>query len=46
MGYGDDIYKLALLSANQRNDLVTQLKCMPWHKAKLAGFFTVIDEVR
>jgi len=23
MGYGDDIYKLALLSTNQRNDLVT-----------------------
>jgi hypothetical protein len=45
-GYGTDIYKLALLTAQGRNDLVDQLKALPGHKAKLAGFFTVIDQVR
>ena len=45
MGYGHDIYKLALLTMRQREDLVSELKIMPGHKAKLAGFFTVIDEL-
>jgi hypothetical protein len=45
MGYGHDIYKLALLTIKQREDLVSELKVMPGHKAKLAGFFTVIDEL-
>ena len=42
-GYGTDVYKLALLTKQGREDLVEQLKTMPGHKAKLAGFFTVID---
>jgi hypothetical protein len=45
MGYGQDIYKLAILNLKQRDDLVSELKIMPGHKAKLAGFFTVIDEL-
>ena len=45
MGYGQDVYKLALLTIKQREDLVNELKVMPGHKAKLAGFFTVIDEL-
>ena len=45
MGYGHDIYKLALLSQVQREDFVVSLKVMPGHKAKIAGFFTVIDEI-
>lgn len=45
MGYGQDVYKLALLSAKQREDFVEMLKVMPGHKAKIAGFFTVIDEM-
>lgn len=44
-GYGSDVYKLALLTTNGRNDLVDQLKALPGHKAKLAGFFTVIDQI-
>ena len=44
-GYGDDVYKLALLTASQRTDLVSQLKCIPGHQAKLLAFFTVIDEI-
>lgn len=45
-GYSDEVYKLAVLSAQQRENLIDQLKPMPGHKAKLAAFFTVIDEVR
>ena len=45
MGYGHDIYKLALLSQVQREDFVVSLKVMPGHKAKIAGFFSVIDEI-
>jgi hypothetical protein len=45
LGYGHDIYKLALLNGVQREDFVNQLKVMPGHKAKIAGFFTVLDEL-
>ena len=44
-GYGSDVYKLALLTSQGRDDLVDQLKALPGHRAKLAGFFTVIDQV-
>lgn len=45
MGYGLDIYKLALLNDSQRNDLIAQLKVLPGHKAKLMSLFDVIDEL-
>ena len=45
MGYGNDVYKLALLSQAQREDFVFQLKALPGHKVKIAGFFSVIDEI-
>ena len=45
LGYGQDVYKLALLNPVQREDFVEQLKVMPGHKAKIAGFFSVIDEI-
>lgn len=45
MGYGHDMYKLALMSQGQRDDFVDQLKVMPGHKAKISGFFAVIDEI-
>ena len=45
MGYGQDIYKLALLTYRQREDMISELKIMPGHKAKLAGFFSVVDEL-
>ena len=45
MGYGHDVYKLALLSAAQREDFIGQLKVMPGHKAKIMGFFAVIDDI-
>jgi len=45
LGYGNDVYKLALLSPQQREDFIGQLKVMPGHKAKISGFFAVIDEI-
>ncbi len=45
LGYGEDIYKLALLNDRQRSDLVVQLKVLPGHSAKLVSLFDVIDEV-
>lgn len=45
LGYGNDVYKLALLSQVQREEFITQLKVMPGHQAKIAGFFSVIDEL-
>ena len=45
LGYGEDVYKLALLSERQRQDLVAQLKVLPGHNAKLVSLFAVIDEV-
>ena len=45
LGYGHDVYKLALLSSAQRDDFIDQLKLQPGHKAKIAGFFSVIDEI-
>jgi hypothetical protein len=34
-----------LLNDRQRDELVNQLKVLPGHKAKLAGFFSVIEEL-
>ena len=45
-GYSEEVFKLAVLSQNQREDLIARLKPMPGHKSKLTAFFTVIDEVR
>lgn len=45
MGYGHDLFKLALLIGKKREDFVDQLKVMPGHRAKIAGFFSVIDEL-
>lgn len=45
LGYGTDVYKLALLNPKQREDFIGQLKAMPGHQAKIQGFFSVIDEI-
>lgn len=45
MGYGEDIYKLALLSYRQREDLIDKLHALPSHRSKLNEFFRVIDQV-
>jgi len=45
MGYGEDIYKLALLSNRQREDMIDKLHALPGHKSKLIEFFKIIDQV-
>lgn len=45
MGYGNDIYTLALLSSRQREDLIVQMNVLPGHKSKLNDFFKIIDQV-
>ena len=45
LGYGNDVYKLALLQSQQRADLITKLKVLPGHNAKLMSLFDVIDEL-
>eukprot|EP00347_Sterkiella_histriomuscorum_P022347 403330799 len=45
LGYGEDIYKLALFNDKQRQDLVSQLKVLPGHTAKLVSLFDVIDDL-
>jgi hypothetical protein len=45
MGYGEDIYKLALLSSRQREDIIEKLNALPGHKSKLNDFFRIIDQV-
>ena len=43
MGYGDDIYKLAILCHREREELVDKLHALPGHKSKLIEFFRIID---
>lgn len=43
LGYGEDIYKLAMLSHRQREDIVEKLFALPGHKSKLFELFKVID---
>lgn len=45
MGFGDEIYKLALLSNRQREDLIDKLHVLPGHKSKLYELFKIIDHV-
>ena len=45
LGYGEELYKLALLDEYEREELLSLLRVMPGHKAKLMSFFKVIDEV-
>lgn len=44
-GYGDEIYKLAMLSHRQREELVERLFVLPGHKSKLDEFFKIIDQL-
>jgi hypothetical protein len=45
MGYGDDIYRLALLSHRQRDELIDKLNVLPGHKCKLHEFFKIVEHV-
>jgi len=45
MGFGEEIYKLAILSQKRRDELVNRLFVLPGHKSKLEDFFKIIDSV-
>ncbi len=45
MGFGDDVYKLALLSHRQRDDIINDLHVLPGHRSKLTDFFRIIDSL-
>ena len=42
-GFGEDIYKLAMLSHRQREDVTEKLFVLPGHKQKFTEFFKIID---
>lgn len=44
-GYGEDIYKLALLSNRQKDELIEKLHALPGHKSKFLEFFKVIEHL-
>lgn len=43
LGYGEDIYKLALLTPKQRDEIMEKLNALPGHGQKLLEFFKIID---
>lgn len=45
LGYGDDIYKLAMLSHRQREDIIDKLFVLPGHRSKFIEFFKVVDQL-
>jgi hypothetical protein len=45
LGYGDDIYKLAMLSHRQREEIIDKLFVLPGHRSKFMEFFKVVDQV-
>ena len=44
-GYGDDIYKLSMISKNKQFEIVEQLEPMPGHRVKLLELFSKIENV-
>ena len=43
LGFGEDIYKLAMFSHRQREELIEKLYALPGHKSKFTEFFKIID---
>jgi hypothetical protein len=43
LGYGEDIYKLAMLSHRQREEIIDKLNALPGHRSKFSEFFKIID---
>jgi len=46
LGFGEDVYKLAMLSYRQREELIDKICHLPGHKLQLSEFFKVIDSVK
>ena len=45
MGFGDDVFSLAITGHRKRNELMQYLDPMPGHKSKLEDLFIKIDSV-
>jgi len=45
LGFGEDIYKLTILSGRQREELIDKLHSLPGHRQKMIEFFKILDTV-
>jgi hypothetical protein len=45
LGYGFEVYKIALLLPRQRHDLLNKLNLMPGHRARFLSLFEIIDQI-
>lgn len=45
LGYGFEVYKVALLLPKQRHGLLNKLNLMPGHRARFISLFEIIDQI-
>lgn len=45
LGYGFEVYKIALLLPKQRHGLLNKLNLMPGHRARFLSLFEIIDQI-
>lgn len=45
LGYGYEVYKVALMLPRQRHDLLNKLNLMPGHRARFISLFEIIDQI-
>jgi len=45
LGYGFEVYKVALLLPRQRHDLLNKLNLLPGHRARFLSLFEIIDQI-
>lgn len=45
MGFGDDVYQLAMVGINKKKDLIAGLDPLPGHRSKLEDLFFKIETV-
>lgn len=45
LGFGFEVYKIALLLPRQRHDLLNKLNLMPGHRARFLSLFEIIDQI-
>ena len=45
IGYGYEVYKIALLLPRERHDLLSKLNLMPGHRARFLSLFEIIDQI-
>ena len=44
-GFGDDVYKLTMLSQRKKTDLIGSIDLMPGHKTRMIELFRRIENV-